>query len=145
MAETENGFLAIEVDADDYAETAAGDAPPVSRTYQSEEAFQAQRAAYSAKIDCGTTYKDLLAAVPILAHSNGHSHHQFDYASGTAKVRMSKKEIQLLGYAVGEMYYDRRYYEVIGLCDRVYALCEIDDKTCQSLRKWTTRCRERVS
>jgi len=145
MAETEIGFLAIEVDADDYAETAAEDVPPVSRTYQSEEAFQAQKAAYSAKIDGGTTYQELIGAVPILTHSNGHSHHQSDCTNGTAKVRMSKKEIQLLGYAVGEMYCDRRYHEIIGLCDRVYALCEIDDKTCQSLRKWTTRCRERVS
>jgi len=143
MAETENGFLAIEVDADDYTETAAADVPPVSRTYQSEEAFQAQKAAYSAKIDGGTTYEDLVAAIPILADSKGHSHHQSGLCNGVAKVRMSKKEIQLLGYAVGELYYDRRYHEVISLCDRVCALCEVDEKTSQSLRKWTTRCWER--
>ena len=38
--ENENDLLAIEVDADDYAETAAGDTPTVSRTYQSEADFQ---------------------------------------------------------------------------------------------------------
>ncbi|KAK5171442.1 uncharacterized protein LTR77_004586 [Saxophila tyrrhenica] len=66
MAE-DNNLFAIEVDADDYADTAADDTPSVSRTHQSRPAFESIKSSYSAKITGGTSYKDLIAAVPVLA------------------------------------------------------------------------------
>lgn len=143
MAEQEDsGLLAIEVDADDYAETAAGDTPTVPRTYQSEADFQAIRAKYSAKIDGAagsSTYDDLISAVPVLAAG---SEGQSNGAGG--KVKMGKKEVQWLGYAVGEMYLERRYGEVVALCERVRARCEVDAKLGESLGRWEGRCRERM-
>lgn len=147
MAEQEDdGLLAIEVDADDYAETAAGDAPAVSRTYQSEADFQTQKAIYSAKIDGGNTYRDLVAAVPVLDNiSHGTTKNGLKIGNGdSSKVKLSKKDFQLLGYAVGELYYDKRYEEILKLCDRVRVYCEIDEKTRESLDRWTERCRARM-
>ena len=138
MAELTNELLAIEVDADDYAETAAGDAPTVSRTHQSEADFEAQKAAYSAKIDNGNHYDRLLEAFPSLKAptTNGDGH--------KARARLGKKETQLLGYAVGELYYDWRYQDLIRLCEMVEQSCETDDKLADSLRRWTRRCEERL-
>ncbi|KAK4496752.1 hypothetical protein PRZ48_012735 [Zasmidium cellare] len=111
-----NGLFAIEVDADDYAETAAGDTPSVDRTFQSEADFQAQKASYTAKIDNGNNLAEFLKAVPGLSEeTNGtvSTHNGED-----AKIKLSKKDVQLLGYAVGEMYFDRRYDEIIDLCEK---------------------------
>ena len=145
MAEQDNCLFAIEVDADDYAETAAGDTPAVSRTFQSEADFQAVKATYQAKVDGGNTYRDLISAVPVLELSD------VDEANGTGgtdlngpKVKLGKKDFQLLGYAVGEMYYDKQYGRILELCERVTARCEIDEKTAESLGRWERRCGERL-
>lgn len=135
---SDSGLFAIEVDADDYAETAAGDAPAVPRTYQSEADFQAIKSSYAAKIDGvsgRSTYDDLLAAVPALNGSTGHGD----------QVKLTKKDAQLLGYAVGELYFDRRYAEVITLCDRVKAACEVDAKSEEAMERWVGRCRGRMT
>ena len=63
--------------------------------------------------------------------------------NGYSKVKLSKKDLQLLGYAVGEMYYDKEYMRTIELCDRVKACCEIDEKTAESLNRWERKCREK--
>ena len=48
-------LLDIQVDADDYAETAAGDTPTNNdRTLVTEEQFQQTKATYRAKIDSGS-------------------------------------------------------------------------------------------
>lgn len=145
MAEdSADGLFAIEVGVDDYAETAANDAPSVPRTFQSEANFQAQKAAYSAKIDNGNNYEELLNAVPALKaeqDAGGDAH----VANGPAKAKLTKKDGQLLGYAVGEMYYDRRFADIIDLCERVQCRCVLDGKTEASLRKWILRCRERLN
>ena len=48
-------LLDIQVDADDYAETAAGDTPTSNdRTLVTEEQFQQTKATYRAKIDSGS-------------------------------------------------------------------------------------------
>ena len=145
MAEADHGLLAIEVDADDYAEIAAEDAPSVSRTYQSEADFQAIKATYTAKIDGGKTYQELIAAVPILRKEQMHYGNASDHANGHANVKLSKKDVQLLGYAAGEMYYDKEYSRIIELCGRVRARCEVDGKTAESLNRWERRCREKMS
>ena len=140
MAEQENGLFAIEVDADDYAETAAGDTPSVSRTYQSEANFKSIQATYSAKRDGGKTYEDLISAVPILNQPANAS----DQMNGHSRVRLSKKDVQLLGYAVGELYYDREFLWILNLCGRVKEYCDVDAKTKESLNRWESRCRERM-
>lgn len=145
MAETENGLLAIEVDADDYAETAAGDTPTVARTFQSEADFQAIKASYNAKMDGGNTYNDLIAALPILDTRSTDSTETDDMTNGHSKVKLSKKDVQLLGYAVGEMYFDKEYMRIIKLCERVMVCCEVDGKTNESLKRWERKCWERIS
>lgn len=137
------GLFAIEVDADDYAETAAEDNPAVPRTYQSEADFRAIKSVYSAKIDGEpgqSTYDDLIAAVPVLSGSPSDETQHVD----PDRVKLSKKDVQLLGYAVGEMYFDRRYADAIRLCERVKQRCDVDGKLDHSLVRWMDRCRERM-
>ncbi|TKA70390.1 hypothetical protein B0A55_05613 [Friedmanniomyces simplex] len=141
MAEPVNELLAIEVDADDYAETAAHDTPAVSRTFQSEADFQAQKDAYSARIDLGDNYQRLLEAVPFLKPDSSSTDRDTSEAS---LIRLGKKDGQLLAYAVGELYYDKRFRDIIQLSERVRLVCETDDKTAESLRRWTRRCEERL-
>ncbi|KAK0342975.1 hypothetical protein LTR59_016337 [Friedmanniomyces endolithicus] len=144
MAEPANELFAIEVDTDNYAETAAHDAPPVSRTFQSEADFQTQKATYSAKIDVGNNYERLLEAVPLLKPVDEPSPPTERQTQGLSRVRLGKKDVQLLGYAVGELYYDERYRDIIQLCERVELVCETDGKTAESLRRWTRRCEARL-
>ncbi|RMY85914.1 hypothetical protein D0861_06197 [Hortaea werneckii] len=161
-ANDDNALFAIEVDVDDYAETAAADNPSSaspsaaptnhqndsttatmnSRTFQSASAFQAQKAAYRAKIDQGGLEAELVKAVPALKPCP--SRDPVAVAAGGEKVRLSKKESQLLGYAVGEMYFSRRFGEVVGLCERVLMGCELDVRTRAGVEKWMRRSRERL-
>ena len=145
MADPEDGLLAIEIDADDYAEAAATDAPPVSRTYQSEEEFLAHKANYSAKIDGGNAYRDLIAAVPVLANKSEENTRATIATNGHTRTRLSKKDIQLLGYAVGELYYDEQYHRILDLCERLRNFCDVDEKTRESLDRWSARSRDRLS
>ncbi|SMY29315.1 unnamed protein product [Zymoseptoria tritici ST99CH_1A5] len=152
MAEVEsNDLFAIDVDPDNYAETAAHDnLAPESRTFQSEEAFQAQKASYSAKIDTGDHYSELMKTVPALAPSNGELSRGAESASveeqnlKEEKFKLGKRDVMLLGYAVGEMYYDGKYAEVVELCGRVEGRCLVDKKMAESLRRWRERCEVRM-
>lgn len=144
----DSGLFAIEVDADDYAEDAANDTPSVPRTYQSEAAFQAIKKNYTARIhgptsaDTSTgTLEDLMNAVPSLQAAGTDGKHR-EVADG--KVKLSKKDVQLLSYAVGELYYLRRYAEVIELCGRVRESCELDVKTEEAVGRWEKRAGERM-
>lgn len=142
MAEIDDDLFAIEVDADDYARTAAADTGSVSRTHQSEAAFRAEKASYTAKIDGapGNNYQELLEAVPVLAQAG-----ILDGADRSEnKVKLRKKDIQLLGYVVGELYYDHEFATIITLCARVRTVCDFDDKVEHSLDRWERRCRERM-
>lgn len=140
MADVTEDLLAITVDAADDAETASGEGSHVSRTYQSEADFQAQKAKYSAKTDNGNNYQILLKAVPQLNMPD-------DGSNGThnlTKARLSKKDAQLLGYAVGELYYDKDYEKVVELCVKTRRVCEIDEKMSVILQRWIKRCEERL-
>ncbi|KAF2480094.1 hypothetical protein BDY17DRAFT_327078 [Neohortaea acidophila] len=95
MSEIEDGLLAIEVDTDD---AESGDAPVESRTFQSETDFERQKAAYAAKVDGGKAYKDLMVAVPVLDPA-----HDCIRTNGHAKSKLTKKDVQLLGYAVAQL------------------------------------------
>ena len=145
MEDDPNDLFAIEVDTDDYAETAAEDTPAVPRTYQSEAAFQAVKAAYSAKThtDRSSNYDQLITAVPVL-------HQGADFApngadDGGGKVQLSKKDFQLLGYVVGQWYFHKRYAEVVELCERVTERCAVDGKMEESLGRWIERSTERLA
>ncbi|KAK4549739.1 hypothetical protein LTR36_005040 [Oleoguttula mirabilis] len=144
MADYADGLFAIEVDADDYAETAAGDVPVVPRTFQSEAAFRAQKAAYIAKGVDGNNYEQLLNAVPLLRPKTGPDGDTAQAANGGLAAKLSKKDLQLLGYTVGELYHDHEYAKVIELCVRVKNVCQLDERTMASLQKWIARCWERL-
>lgn len=142
MAEQDNNLFAIEVNADDCAETAESDTHAVSRTYQSEDAFQAIKDTYAAKTDIGNAHQELIAAVPVLGlHPPGERCQD----RGVGKVKLGKKDIQLLGYAVGQLYYRKDHEGMIDLCERVQQRCEIDTKTAGSLERWIGRCKARMS
>ncbi|GAB1731256.1 hypothetical protein NU195Hw_Modified_297t1 [Hortaea werneckii] len=151
-ANDDNALFAIEVDVDDYADTAAVDNPSasttstnqddaatVSRTFQSASAFQAEKAAYRAKIDWGELESELVRAVPALSQTTR------DPGTGGEKVKLSKKETQLLGYAVGELYFSRRFDGVVDLCERVLVGCELDAKTRAGVEKWIVRSKGRLA
>jgi len=135
MAESENPLFDIGVDADDYAEAAAEDAPAVDRTYQSEADFLAVKAAYSARQDGGDLYSELLRAVPHLAQ---------DAAIADLKPKLDKRVQMLLGYAVGELYYDGDFAGVVRLCDRVLETCTVDKRLVPGLERSRERARGRV-
>jgi len=132
MAEPlDNGLSAIEVDADDYATPLASDTPNgdiiphQSRTYQSEAAFQAQKAAYHSAQDQRSqgvrgdsdNYAKLIQAIPALGTRSSSDFD--DIVGGGEKTRLGKKDFQLLGYVVGEMYFEGEYARVVELCARV--------------------------
>ena len=151
MADDYNdGLLAIEVDTDDYAETAAGDTPSVPRTFQSEADYQAQKAAYHAKIDTGNNLETLYQAVPYLRPLALDVKEDQDDAEGDEarelkkRITLGKKDVMLLGYAVGEMYYEKRYQEIVDLCERVQEVGLVDAKLGESLERWKGKCRVRM-
>ena len=135
MAESENPLFDIGVDADDYAEAAAEDAPAVDRTYQSEADFLAVKAAYSARQDGGDLYSELMRAVPHLAQ---------DTASDDPKPKLDKRVQMLLGYAIGELYYDGEFARVVKLCDAVLETCTVDKRLVPGLERSRERARARI-
>jgi len=135
MAEVDNSLFAIEVDTDDYAETAAGDAPSVPRTFQSEADFAAIKASYTAKQDNGNLYAELLQHVPELDSSSS--------SIGSEGRKLDKREQMLLGYVVGELYYDKEYAEIEQICEKVKKTCQVDAKLGGNLDRWAERARVR--
>jgi hypothetical protein len=135
MAEPENPLFDIGVDADDYAEAAADDAPAVDRTYQSEADFLAVKAAYSARQDGGDLYSELMRTVPHLAQ---------DAAIPDTKPKLDKRVQMLLGYAIGELYYDGDFSKVVKLCDRVLETCTVDKRLVPGLERSRDRAKGRI-
>lgn len=147
--EDPNDLFSISVDADDYAEAAAGDAPSVvDRTFQSEENFQKQKASYSAKVHQGNLLEELVSAIPELEFREKQGGGNAGVES--RNVKLGKKDVQLLGYVVGEMYYDRKYEEISELCGRVRGVCEVEGgerekrRLEESLERWEGRSRQRL-
>ena len=117
MTDPENPLLSITLDPDNYASassTASYDTPPVPRTFQTPAAFTNIKTSYTAKQDNGNLYAGLLRAVPELQDSAA------AVPSTTDKRRkLEKREQLLLGYVVGELYYDGEFERVVELCRRV--------------------------
>jgi hypothetical protein len=141
MTEPYDPLFAIEVDTDNYAETAATDIPSVSRTHQSEDAFAAIKASYQAKQDHGNIYAELLRTVPLLDPAVTQ---KTGDADGAAKPKFGKREQQLLGYTVGELYYDGEYSRIVEVCGRVREKFEVPGKLEEALERWTERAEGRL-
>jgi hypothetical protein len=143
MAEPENSLFDIEVDADDYADAAAEDTPVVDRTHQSEADFLKVKETYQARQDGsrGSLYSELLEAVPSLAVDAG-------IPSGddaTKKVKLDKRSQLLLGYVVGELWYDGKFKEVERLCTRLEEVCELDSRVAPGVKRWRERAEGRLA
>lgn len=144
MAHSDFALWAVEVDPDAYAETAAGDLPSLPRTFQSEQDYQAVRASYMAKQEVGSSYADLLHAIPELRYSTAEKQIHENDANERKKPKLGKKEQQLLGYAVGELYLSRQFAEITDLCRRFQSQFEIDAKFAASLDRWLRNCEHRM-
>jgi hypothetical protein len=142
MAEPENSLFDIEVDADDYADAATEDNPAaaVDRTHQSEADFLKVKETYEARQDGsrGSLYEELVRAVPALAA---------DSSSGDAaeKVKLDKRSQLLLGYVVGELWYDGEFKEVERLCGRLEGVCELDARVRPGVVRWRERAEGRLA
>jgi hypothetical protein len=153
MAEPENSLFDIEVDADDYADAAAEDTPVVDRTHQSEADFLKVKETYQARQDGsrGALYSELLEAVPSLAAADaGASLSKEDVNGGDVngdaanKVKLDKRSQLLLGYVVGELWYDGEFEEVERLCGRLEEVCELDARVAPGVRMWRERAEVRL-
>jgi len=154
MAESENSLFDIEVDADDYADAAAEDTPVVDRTHQSEADFLKVKETYQARQDGsrGALYSELLEAVPSLAAADaGASLSKEDVNGGDVngdaakKVKLDKRSQLLLGYVVGELWYDGEFAEVERLCGRVEEVCELDARVAPGVKRWRERAEGRLA
>lgn len=144
-ANDDDGLLNIDVDADDYAEAAAGDTPSVPRTYQSEADFQQQQASYTAKVDNGDNHLRLYEVVPVLRPDDVAENAAQTDLDTQQKSKLSKKEFQLVGYAMAELYYDRKYTEALQLCQRLQARCLLDTRMAESVSRWAEKCRGKLA
>ncbi|OQO02974.1 hypothetical protein B0A48_11257 [Cryoendolithus antarcticus] len=144
MTAEDDDFLAIEVDANSYATAAVQDTPTVSRTHQTEEAFQAIKATYQAKQQNGNLYAELVSDVPELNIDQS-------IPSSAAKdepkpkFKLNKRQQALFGYVAGELYYDRDFETVVRLCERAGEVCVLEGKFEAAVQKWKGRAGERMT
>ncbi|KAK8071456.1 hypothetical protein PG997_011659 [Apiospora hydei] len=138
MSDLESDLFAINLSDDDHdpeagASATATDpttAPPVDRTGQTEEEFQAVRRGYRVKVENGDIWKTI--KLPLAP-------------------KPKKHETQELLHAVEELYFFRRFEEGAAFARR--ALCEgqeeakseatLDADTRRLLKHYESRCRER--
>jgi hypothetical protein len=144
MAEPENSLFDIEVDADDYADAAAEDTPVVDRTHQSEADFLKVKESYQARQDGsrGALYSELLKAMPLLAADADAGAPSGDDGK---KVKLDKRSQLLLGYVVGELWYDGEFAEVQRLCTRLEEVCELDARVAPGVKRWRERAEGRLA
>lgn len=61
------------------------------------------------------------------------------------KTLLDKRNTQLLGYAVAELYFAGDYEEVTALCERVRLRCELrDDRATEAVERWTDKATRRL-
>jgi len=133
-----------EVDADDYAVATAQDTPP-SRGFQSDADFQAQKASYTAKFAHGDIYHTLPSQLPELVLPD--INNEVDSGGGRAtpeKPKLTKKHNQLITAAAGELYWFRRYDDLIKMIDWIGQSFEADGKLSEALRRWEAMCRAKM-
>lgn len=134
-AEAENSLFAIDVD--DSENSADEDAIIVDRTHQSEADFAAVKASYAARQDGGNLYAELVQSVPCLADEG---------EDGEADpVKLDKRQQLLLGYVVGELWYDGEIGRVREVCERVLERCAFDSRLRIAVERWRGRAVERLA
>lgn len=130
MAETENSLFAIDVD--DSENSADEDAIVVDRTHQSEADFTAVKSSYVARQDGGNLYAELVQSVPCLAED------EFPRAE-EGPVKLDKRQQLLLGYVVGELWYDGEFERVKVVCERLLERCTFDSRLRVGVERWRER------
>ncbi|KAL7810331.1 hypothetical protein V8C44DRAFT_332971 [Trichoderma aethiopicum] len=97
------------------------------RTGQSEDEFQAVKNAYRAKVENGNIHETI--NLPLAPDAN-------------------KQHVQEVVHAAEELYFFRRYQDVIDLVSRVLALegdkGGLDDESKQLLSMYQSRCRQKL-
>ncbi|KAL7814462.1 hypothetical protein V8C26DRAFT_403878 [Trichoderma gracile] len=123
MSDGENDVFNIQVSdsEEDKAEKKS------KRTGQSEDDFQAVKSTYRAKVENGKIHETI--SLPLPPHAN-------------------KQHIQEVIHAAEELYFFRRYQDVIDLVSRVLALegdkGGLDDESKQLLSMYQSRCRQKL-
>ena len=161
MDDEPDDLLSISIDTDDYAQAAATDTPAIPRTHQTEPAFRSIQSTYRPRIDGakGTSYRLLLAAVPVLADTPSHSPRALPAVVGSRStatvgittssssatttvsdpVPLTRKDRQMLAAAAGEMYFDGELEALQSLCRRVRERCVVGPEVKESLGRWCGR------
>ncbi|EGR45085.1 uncharacterized protein TRIREDRAFT_68948 [Trichoderma reesei QM6a] len=97
------------------------------RTGQSEDDFQAVKSTYRAKVENGNIHETI--SLPLAPDAN-------------------KQHVQEVIHAAEELYFFRRYRDVIDLVSRVLALegdkGGLDDESKQLLSMYQSRCRQKL-
>jgi hypothetical protein len=73
--------------------------------------------------------------VPSLASSHG---------PDDTKQKLDKRVQMLLGYAVGELYYDGEFARIVELCDRVFANCVVEKRLAPGLERWREKALAKI-
>ncbi|KAJ9619632.1 hypothetical protein H2203_008413 [Taxawa tesnikishii (nom. ined.)] len=132
MSLDDNVLLSIDVSSDDYATAAVEDAPAaVPRGHQTDEDFEATKAAYRARLENGDIHKELESSLPKPDEPG-------------AKPKLDKKQIQLVGQAIGELYYTKRYERMVEVLRWLEEGFTVDAKTEEMLGRWKRRAEERL-
>lgn len=144
-------FADLAVDPDAYAETAENDDadvdpalrdPTLARTYQSEEAFAAQRDGYVARVDDGGHWEVLGRRVSELQRRPDQRQGQIDGEAGT--VVLSKPDRQLLAAVAAELYFEKDWEGLVELCGMVRGVCSGDKKSLEGLDTWEEKARGKL-
>ncbi|THY70420.1 hypothetical protein D6C86_07172 [Aureobasidium pullulans] len=180
MSAETDPFLALDVSTDDYATTAAHDqqvgadatvaavqaeddsdaerekatAARAARTRYTEEDFLAQKASYTARIDEGSVWKQLLVFDPPFRPSGAFlsalDAGDVDVPKGngdssTGKRKLDKKHHQAIQAAVSELYFLQKYAAVQEIITWAKEHFEKDKKWDAQVVKWEGKIKEKMS
>ncbi|KAG9721604.1 hypothetical protein KCU73_g14203, partial [Aureobasidium melanogenum] len=176
-------FLALDVSSDDYATTAARDqqagadatvaaveaeddsdaerekagAARAARTRYTEDDFLAQKASYTARIDEGSIWKQLLAFEPPFCPSEAFvsavnagsldttpSGSSTNATSGAGKTKLDKKHHKTIQAAVSELYFLEKYPAVKEIITWAKDNFEKDKKWDVQVAKWENKVEARM-
>ncbi|KAI4754109.1 hypothetical protein E4T52_09335 [Aureobasidium sp. EXF-3400] len=182
MSAEADPFLALDVSTDDYATTAAHDqkagtdatlaaveaeddsdaerekagAARAARTRYTEDDFLAQKASYTARIDEGSIWKQLLKFEPpfrpseaFVSSVNATSMDQDTSVSSTTaetgvKTKLDKKHHQTIQAAVSELYFLEKYAAVQEIITWAKGNFEKDKKWDAQVKKWEAKIESKM-
>ncbi|KAG9562331.1 hypothetical protein KCU71_g7524, partial [Aureobasidium melanogenum] len=183
MSAETDPFLALDVSSDDYATTAARDqqagadatvaaveaeddsdaerekagAARAARTRYTEDDFLAQKASYTARIDEGSIWRQLLTFEPPFCPSEAFvsavdagsldmspSSFSTNATSGAGKTKLDKKHHQTIQAAVSELYFLEKYPAVKEIITWAKDNFEKDKKWDVQVAKWENKVEARM-